>query len=79
MFKAIVISTFVLMFGNAFAATTTSIPTQDYVHAVNDATIEYVDADKVSVAEGTTQTMAGTYTVSGTLNVPTPDLPTVEE
>lgn len=78
MLKPIVLSTVVLMSGAAFA-TPKNIPSQEYVHAVNEATIDYVDADKVSVAAGTTQTMAGDYTVSGTLNVPTPALPTVEE
>ena len=78
MLKPIVLSTVVLMSGTAFAATK-NVPSQEYVHAVNTATIEYADADKVSVAAGKTQTMAGAYTVSGTLNVPTPTLPTVEE
>lgn len=30
---------------------------------------------KVDVSDGTTQTLAGTYTVTGTLSVPTPALP----
>ena len=78
MLKPIVLSTVILISGTAFADTK-NIPSQEYVHAVNTATIEYVDADKVSVAASTTQTMAGDYTVSGTLNVPTPALPTAEE
>lgn len=40
---------------------------------VNTAT-----TSKVDVSSTATQTMAGTYTVSGTLDVPTPALPTAE-
>lgn len=42
------------------------------------ASTTYVDThieDKVGTSSTANQTMAGTYTVSGTLNVPTPPLP----
>lgn len=42
------------------------------------ASTSYVDThieDKVGTSSTTNQTMAGTYTVSGTFNVPTPPLP----
>lgn len=56
----------VVMVGNAFA---------------NLASTTYVDTrttTKVDVSESANQTMAGTYTVSGTLIVPTPPLPSAE-
>ena len=39
------------------------------------ASTTYVDNTKVDVSASANQTMAGTYTVSGTLIVPTPPLP----
>ena len=45
------------------------------------ASIDYVDnagATKVDTASTANQTMAGSYTVSGTLVVPTPPLPSAE-
>lgn len=42
------------------------------------ASTSYVDThieDKVGTSSTVNQTMAGTYTVSGTFNVPTPPLP----
>lgn len=93
MFKKIVLSTVIMMPGTVFAAAP-SIPTENYVQGyvtkvntetvnyidtTNQATIDYVDSDKVSIAQTAEQQMAGTYTVTGTLNVPTPALPTIEE
>ncbi|MBQ8686299.1 MAG: hypothetical protein IJ517_00885 [Alphaproteobacteria bacterium] len=40
------------------------------------ASTTYVDNTKVDVSASANQTMAGTYTVSGTLVVSTPPLPT---
>ncbi len=51
------------------------------VFAVTVATAEHVEAKvetKVDVSASANQTMAGTYTVSGTLIVPTPALPSAE-
>ena len=51
------------------------------VWAADVATTTYVDrnvAGRVDTASNANQTMAGTYTVSGTLEVPTPTLPPVE-
>ena len=47
----------------------------------NVVSAEYVQqtvSTKVDVSENASQTMAGSYTVSGTLLVPTPPLPTAE-
>ena len=49
--------------------------------AVSVASAEYVETKvetKVDTAQTANQTMAGTYTVSGTLIVPTPPLPSAE-
>jgi hypothetical protein len=43
------------------------------------ASTTYVDKNKVDVSASANQTMAGTYTVSGTLIVPTPPLPQAVE
>ncbi len=42
------------------------------------ASTTYVDNTKVDISATANQTMAGTYTVSGTLVVPTPPLPSAE-
>lgn len=45
------------------------------------ASIEYVNKssnNKVDISESANQTMAGTYTISGTLVVPTPPLPNTQ-
>lgn len=39
------------------------------------ASASYVNSTKVDVSASANQTLAGTYTVSGTLIVPTPPLP----
>lgn len=51
-----------------------SVVSVEYVTDYVDSKIEKT----VSLEKAANQTMAGNYTVSGTLNVPTPPLPTVE-
>lgn len=46
------------------------IASTNYVHSAN--------ASKVDTSSSASQTMAGTYTVSGTFIVPTPPLPSAE-
>lgn len=71
--KILVFSVLALMSGAAIAAP--SIPSQNYVDEVDANTRKYVDEDKVSVSENANQTMAGTYEVTGALNVATQPLP----
>ena len=40
--------------------------------------VNTANAGKVDISASANQTMAGTYTVSGTLDVPTPPLPSAE-
>ena len=42
------------------------------------ASTTYVDNTKVDVSASANQTLAGSYTVSGTLMVPTPPLPAAQ-
>lgn len=52
-----------------------------YVARADIASTTYVNtanAGKVDISASANQTMAGTYTVSGTLDVPTPPLPSAE-
>lgn len=71
--KILVFSVLALMSGAAIAAP--NIPSQNYVDEVDANTRKYVDEDKVSVSENANQTMAGTYDVTGSLNVATQPLP----
>lgn len=51
------------------------------VAGANVASVGYVNetvANRVDTAASATQTMAGSYTVSGTLVVPTPPLPSAQ-
>ncbi|MBQ2844472.1 MAG: hypothetical protein IJE79_00420 [Alphaproteobacteria bacterium] len=55
-----------------------SIPSTAYVQQQVANQIADSVSTKVDTSATATQTMAGTYTVSGTFNVPTPTLPTAE-
>ena len=52
--------------------------TVPYVACADIASTQYVDNTKVDVSSNANQTMAGSYTVSGTLIVPTPPLPSAK-
>lgn len=64
------IITFCLMLMPIGVMANTELASRDYV--------DRITSDKVDTAATATQTMAGSYTVSGTLVVPTPPLPTAE-
>ena len=49
-----------------------------YVARADIASTTYVDNTKVDISASANQTMAGSYTVSGTLVVPTPPLPSAQ-
>ena len=51
-----------------------NIPSTEYVQQQ----IATAVSSKVDTSASANQTMAGTYTVTGTLNAPTPTLPTAE-
>ena len=55
-----------------------SIPSTAYVQQQVANQIADSVSTKVDTSATANQTMAGTYTVSGTFNVPTPTLPTAE-
>ncbi len=57
------------------------VPCVVWADGVKLASTQYVQnatQDKVDTSAAANQTMAGSYTVSGTLVVPTPALPTAE-
>ena len=76
------------IFAGIIAPTLASIPSTAYVQqqianqiataVANKADISALKS-KVDTGSSANQTMAGTYTVSGTFNVPTPTLPTATE
>ncbi|MBQ2844428.1 MAG: hypothetical protein IJE79_00190 [Alphaproteobacteria bacterium] len=55
-----------------------NIPSTAYVQQQVANQIADSVSTKVDTSSTANQTMAGTYTVSGTFNVPTPTLPTAE-
>ena len=67
---------FVLLFMPFMASA--NIPSTAYVQQQVANQIADSVSTKVDTSSTATQTMAGTYTVSGTFNVPTPTLPTAE-
>ena len=67
---------FILMFMPFMAFA--NIPSTAYVQQQIASQIADSVSTKVDTSATATQTMAGTYTVSGTFNVPTPTLPTAE-
>ena len=55
-----------------------NIPSTEYVQQQIASQIATAVSSKVDTSASANQTMAGTYTVTGTLNAPTPTLPTAE-
>ena len=55
-----------------------SIPSSAFMREQITAQITTAISSKVDTSATANQTMAGTYTVTGTLNAPTPTLPTAE-
>ena len=55
-----------------------NIPSTEYVQQQIASQIATAVSSKVDTSASANQTMAGTYTVSGTFNVSTPTLPTAE-
>ena len=55
-----------------------NIPSTEYVQQQIASQIATAVSSKVDTSATANQTMAGTYTVTGTLNAPTPTLPTAE-
>ena len=55
-----------------------NIPSTEYVQQQIASQIATAVSSKVDTSATANQTMAGTYTVSGTFNVSTPTLPTAE-
>ena len=55
-----------------------SIPSSAFMREQITAQITSAISSKVDTSATANQTMAGTYTVTGTLNAPTPTLPTAE-
>ncbi|MBQ7055857.1 MAG: hypothetical protein IJN91_02910 [Alphaproteobacteria bacterium] len=55
-----------------------SIPSSAFMREQITAQITSAISSKVDTSASANQTMAGTYTVTGTLNAPTPTLPTAE-
>ena len=55
-----------------------SIPSSAFMREQITAQITTAISSKVDTSASANQTMAGTYTVTGTLNAPTPTLPTAE-
>ena len=55
-----------------------NIPSTAYVQQQVANQIATAVSSKVDTSATANQTMAGTYTVTGTLNAPTPTLPTAE-
>ena len=67
---------FILLFIPFMASA--NIPSTAYVQQQVANQIADSVSTKVDTSATANQTMAGTYTVSGTFNVPTPTLPTAE-
>ena len=55
-----------------------NIPSTEYVQQQIASQIATAVSSKVDTSATANQTMAGTYTVTGTLNAPTPTLPAAE-
>ena len=55
-----------------------NIPSTEYVQQQIASQIATAVSSKVDTSASANQTMAGTYTVTGTLNAPTPTLPAAE-
>ena len=72
--------TFLLTLGLTFttAPSLASIPSSAFMREEVATQIATAVSTKVDTAASANQTMAGTYTVTGTFNVSTPTIPTAE-